>query len=44
LTLKNDPLTLLEVAHTGAFNGGYVNEDIKTVVVGMNESITPFEG
>jgi hypothetical protein len=40
LNLKIDPLTLLDVAYTGAFNGGHVNEDIKIAIVGMNESIS----
>src|SRR5271170_5947260 len=40
LKLKGDSVTPLQVAHTGAFDDGLVNEDIGTAVVGMNISIS----
>jgi hypothetical protein len=40
LNLKYDPLTSLQVVHTGAFDDGLVNENIRTAVVGMNISIS----
>jgi hypothetical protein len=42
LNFKNDPLTNLEVTQTRAFNGGPINKNIGTTIVGMNVAATLF--
>src|SRR5579863_9318948 len=36
-----DPLVLLEAAETASLDGGVVNEDIRSAVVGGDETIAP---